>query len=309
MPEGGSILWATYYFRDEALAEALVRAHRRGVRLTLCIEGKPRTGSANEAVIRRLKSAIGDRLRVVHHPIPLHLHGKIYGFSHPRPVALLGSFNPSGNDPEDSAIIARIGDQDRGDNLLVEIADPVVVTSLFDWVRSLHRSPLALQWRMRAQPNDISGATCQLFLFPRPGGDVLTERLEALPERSTVRIAASHIRDRSVAKVLDKLAHRNVHVEVITGGAGRRSPRSMERELSEAGVSVRRLGDCAGAPMHCKFILAQSGGERWSAFGSYNLTKTSRWLNYETLLLSRDREVWAELDLHWKELAAACAAT
>src|SRR3954452_3199189 len=49
VPQGGSILWATYYFRDEALAEALVRAHRRGVILTLCIEGKPRKGSANEA--------------------------------------------------------------------------------------------------------------------------------------------------------------------------------------------------------------------------------------------------------------------
>jgi hypothetical protein len=246
---------------------------------------------------------------VVHHPIPLHLHGKIYGFSHPRPVVLLGSFNPSGNDPEDPAIIAKIGDQDRGHNLLVEIADPIVVTSLFAWVRSLHRHPLALQWRMRMRSNDTCGANSQLFLFPRPRSDVLTERLEALPEGSRVRIAASHIRDRSVAKVLEKLAHRNVHVEVITGGAGRRSPASIERELTEAGISICRLGDCAGSPMHCKFVLTQSGDERWSAFGSYNLTKTSRWLNYETLLLSRDLEIWAELDLHWKELAAACAAT
>src|SRR5689334_10457863 len=42
VPAGGEILWATYYFRDVALADALIRARERGVAVTLCIEAMPR---------------------------------------------------------------------------------------------------------------------------------------------------------------------------------------------------------------------------------------------------------------------------
>jgi hypothetical protein len=260
-------------------------------------------------VIDYLKSGIGDRLRVVRHVIPLHLHAKIYGFSHPRPVVLAGSFNPSGNVPENPAIIAEIGDQDRGHNLLVEVADEGIVTGLFDWVRALHRSPLALQWRMRTRAITARGRGAQALLFPRTGGDVLMTRFETLAPGSKLRIAASHLRDPLVAKSLRPLARRGVCVDLLTSDAGRRSPPTIERALVEAGVNVMRLGDTVASPMHCKFVLAQSGGERWSAFGSYNLTKTSRWLNYELLGLSSDIGLWDQLDRRWSELAAASSAT
>ena len=58
-----------------------------------------------------------------------HLHEKLYCFSHPRPVALIGSFNPSGDDPEEQPeIIDEIGDQDLGHNVLVAIYDPALVS-------------------------------------------------------------------------------------------------------------------------------------------------------------------------------------
>ena len=126
VPAGGEIAWATYYFRDQALAQALLQAGRRGVNLRLTLEANPRSAQANRSVIETLRSTGG--LRAVKHPWPDNLlwkkprlHLKLYYFSHPEPHVLLGTFNPSGNRPEDPQVIAEIGDQDRGHNHLVEI--------------------------------------------------------------------------------------------------------------------------------------------------------------------------------------------
>ena len=99
VPAGGSIDWITYYFRDEGLAHALIQAHRRGVSVRVWLDGGPLHKSVNDGVIGLLsgRGGIGEGLRVVRHWIPWHLHTKLYCFSHPRPVAFVGSFNPSGN--------------------------------------------------------------------------------------------------------------------------------------------------------------------------------------------------------------------
>ena len=47
-PPGSRIDWATYYFRDRALAEALMRASDRGVQVRLVMEGDPRRKGAND---------------------------------------------------------------------------------------------------------------------------------------------------------------------------------------------------------------------------------------------------------------------
>lgn len=54
VPAGGSIDWITYYFRDLRLAKALIQAHKRGVKITISLAGKPRTSDANDAVIAML---------------------------------------------------------------------------------------------------------------------------------------------------------------------------------------------------------------------------------------------------------------
>src|SRR5215212_9786316 len=138
VPIGGSIDWATYYFRDEQLAEALVRAHERGVAVRICLEGRPRQAHANDAVVRIL-TKIGPGLCVSRDPFTRYLHTKLYCFSHPQPAALVGSFNPSGNQPEDAAMVAHIGDHDRGHNLLVQLTNPSMVNALIAHVRGLGR--------------------------------------------------------------------------------------------------------------------------------------------------------------------------
>ena len=141
VPTGGEIFWATYYFRDEALAEGLVLAKKRGVKVRLALEAHPRNGGANRPVLEMLRYSgnLGSDCRAVRHVLPDNLlwkrprlHIKLYYFSHPEPHCLVGTFNPSGNEPEEPAIVAEIGDQDRGHNFMVEISDSRLVSPLRD---------------------------------------------------------------------------------------------------------------------------------------------------------------------------------
>ena len=286
VPPGGSVDWMTYYFRDVALAEALMRAHQRGVRVSVCIEGRPRHRGANDRVIAILRRGIADGLRVEKRLLGAsHLHTKLYAFSGPTPHALVGSFNPSGNEPDDAVVIADIGDQDRGHNLLVEIDDP--------------RMRQALTTR-----TDVELGDAQAFFFPRWGAHPLDKRVAGLGERSSLRIAASHIRDRRFARRLTELAKRGGKVEVLTHHTLRRTPEALVQYLRASGVTTYRYEHPDAPPMHAKFILAEDVGRRWSSFGSYNLTLTSRWLNQELLMFSDDPQLWEALDHRWREIMA-----
>ena len=97
-PPGSRIDWATYYFRDRALAAALIRASDRGVRVTLVLEPDPRRAGANDAVIAMLEAHGLNGGFHFYKPAPFddgHLHAKIYAFSEPD-IAWVGSFNPTG---------------------------------------------------------------------------------------------------------------------------------------------------------------------------------------------------------------------
>lgn len=301
VPAGGSIDWMTYYFRDEALASALVRAHDRGVRVRVCVEGHPRHRGANDRVIGILRSGIGEGLRVEKHLFGAsHLHTKLYCFSGPRPNALVGSFNPSGNEPEDPAVIADIGDQDRGQNLLVEVDVPQLIAGLVGRVVAVHSGAnpfLGLASRDRSTAG-------QAFFFPRRGGNPLDQRLAEVGTGSRLRIAASHLSDRRTAQLLVRIVERGGSVEVLTHHTRRRTPEPLVQFLRSSGVRTWRYEHTEELPMHAKFILAEQGERRWSAFGSYNLSRTSRWLNQELLMFSEDKKLWAALDRRWGEIMA-----
>ncbi|GAA4717549.1 phosphatidylserine/phosphatidylglycerophosphate/cardiolipin synthase family protein [Sphingomonas lutea] len=288
VPAGGTIDWMTYYFRDEALADALVAAKRRGVRVLVRLEGKPRHRGANDAVIARLRAGIGEGLKVETRLFGAsHLHTKLYAFGGDRPHVLVGSFNPSGNDPEDVAIIADIGDQDRGHNLLVEIDEPAQVQALLTHVRD---------------GTHLDGPNA--FSFPRGIASPLDRRIAALGRGAHLRIAASHLRDAGVARQLKRLAAKGARVEVLTHHTRRRTPDRLIAQLRRGSVHSLRYHHPEELPMHAKFILAEDGARRWSAFGSYNLTRTSRWLNQEVLIFSDDAALWGQLDARWASILA-----
>ena len=239
---GGSIDWATYYFRDERLADALVRAHRRGVNVRVCLEGRPRHPGANDTVIRRLRDpdcGIGGGLSIIQHALPLHLHLKLYCFSDPRPTALIGSFNPSGNDPDDAAVVNDIGDQDRGHNLLVEFADPDLVSALTAHIARLH-GPRRLLAPRHSRHAPIRTFDAEVFFTPFVTQNPLRDRLSTWRRD---RCFGSPHRTCAISTSLDHRAagREGRRVRLLTGDTKRRSPRRVTDYLAASGVEVFRF--------------------------------------------------------------------
>jgi len=305
VPPGGEILWATYYFRDLGLAEALVRARHRGVTVKLCIEASPKLKSANDAVRRRLASAdgLGQGIRPIWHFLPAHLHEKVYIFSHPFPVAFIGSFNPSGNNPEDPIVIREIGDQDRGHNYLAEIDDPLIVESLKRHVLSLYAGKLRMFERyIKSTNEDLTTDRFSIFYFPR--SDIsLASRLLSDRKYERVRIAVSHFRDRHLMRLLARLAREGTSVEVIAHDTLRRVPRWIETFAKAQGIAFVRYAHPLGLPMHSKFILLAGNGFQRVLFGSMNLTRTSLLLNHEILVAADDEpDIFDTFNARWEHM-------
>jgi phosphatidylserine/phosphatidylglycerophosphate/cardiolipin synthase-like enzyme len=53
--------------------------------------------------------------------------------------------------------------------------------------------------------------------------------------------------------------------------------------------------------MHNKFLLAEDAGSRWIAFGSYNWTTRSFWLNREICVISRDSDLFRAFEERWEK--------
>ena len=136
VPAGGTIDWVTYYFRDRRLAEQLLRAHRRNVNVRVTLEGNPHVPHANSAVVAMLSGTqgLGRGFRTVYLPprVPMpsrrmgnpNLHEKLYCFSHPKPVAFIGSVNGRRHaDSREVNSVDKIGDHNRAHNVLVGISD------------------------------------------------------------------------------------------------------------------------------------------------------------------------------------------
>ncbi len=310
VPTGGEILWVTYYFRDQALAEALVRAQRRGVSVKVVVEGRPRLKSANEGVTRLLeaKTGLGPAFRSLTHRLPnslmmlpSRLHEKLYFFSHPRPVAFVGSFNPSGNQPEDPDVIRQIGDQDQGHNGLVEISDPRIVQHLAAHARWLHQGTHSPLERLAPELNRTHHSeNLEVHFSPRKLNDVVIRLLQPLASGARLRAAVSHFDDRKILQTFTGLASKGVHIQVIAHDTLRRVPKRVERLLLKSHVDFRRYVHPRGFPMHNKFLLIESEGRKQVVFGSANLSLRSRLANHEIVIVSRENTLFHAFEERWE---------
>lgn len=320
VPAGGSIDWVTYYFRDVELASALIQARQRGVRVTVCLAGKPRVSDANDDVIAMLSApeGLGDRFRTVTLPgIPSprrrawrpQIHEKLYCFSHPKPVAFIGSFNPSGNQVEQrSDIIHEIGDQDQGHNMLIGFQDPLFIEQLVKHVRQLHQKPPGLLYRFSAHANHIiQGMDTTIHFLPSVGPHPVIHFLNQVGRGARVRIAASHIRTKRAVDVMVELVKRGATVEIIAEQTLRRVTSSVEQRLISAGIRFKR--NCNDFPMHLKFVLVEERHQNWSIFGSFNWTKPSFWLNHEIIAISNNAYIFNAFSDRWRMLANEKATT
>ena len=314
VPTGGSIDWVTYYFRDRPLARKLVEAAARGVKVTLVLEGKPRIVKANQQVISILsgEKGLGDGLRIIALPgVPSppgigwkpQLHEKIFCFSHPQPTALFGSFNPSGDFPEeDPAILWKIGNHNVAHNALVATRDAKMVDQLVGHIRSLHRDGSSLYYRFWGRSHSLDFGHTVLHFWPRIARHPVAMFLDGFGKGSRVRIAASHIRYSRSVNHLIALSRRGARVEVLSEFTNRRVPLKTEERLRAAGIKFERLGQLQNVPMHLKLVLAENEYGKWSVFGSFNWTLPSYLLNHEIAAISSDPYVFAEFDRRWNEL-------
>ena len=314
VPAGGAIDWVTYYFRDRRLAEALVRARRRGVAVGVAVDGRPRTSHANDEVAATLEAALGAELRRVLHPgvrLPgrpvrhPHLHEKLYCFSHPRPTAFVGSFNPSGDGiDDDPEMLEEIRDQDAGHNLLVELAAPAVAEALAAHareIRSMHHGLLE-RFSPRRQ-RSVTAPNLRIDFWPRAFRNPVLVLLRGVAPGASVRIAASHLKGGTMHRALARLARHGTSVTILTEETRRRVPDAVFRALSALSVSIERVRHPDGFPMHDKFMLIESGSERVVVFGSFNWTERSFRLNHEISVVCRDPSVFAAFSDRWKALA------
>ncbi len=306
VPAGGKIDWSTYYFRDRALAEALVAAQARGVAVTVHLEAVPRRASVNREVIAMLKAGLGSGLRL-HAPaaralrkLHPHLHSKIYCFSHPLPTVLVGSFNPSGDVPEDADVIAEIGDQDRGHNMLVESRDPALVTALCHHVLGMGRA--WLRWRPD-QNRIVRTADADAWFYPRLRTAVIDRHLAGLGTGTTISGAISHMKSGFLANALIGAARRGATVRLLVHDTERRVPTATIAQLGQAGIAIARYVHPEGLPMHAKFLLVDDGQDKAAYFGSFNYNPRSRYLNHEILLASRHPEIWSALYRRFVEIS------
>jgi len=317
VPPGGAIDWVTYYFRDQRLAKELLRAQRRGVKVNVTVEKTPRTAHANETVFKILSglNGLGSGFRALSFrqaPRPFggiwkpHLHEKLYCFSHPRPMAFVGSFNPSGDGPDDDpAIIREISDQDRGHNVLVGLSDPLLVERLVEHARWIHRAKCTMLHRFTAVANrPVKGENTTIYFWPRVRPHPAVQFLLRLGAGARIRIVASHIKGTPVVKSIIRLAQNGAIVEILAEPTLRRVPVAAEQRLTQAGIPFRRITHPERLPMHNKFVLAEKSGQRWVIFGSFNLTMRSYWLNYEIGAISTNDQLIDAFAERWENLAA-----
>jgi phosphatidylserine/phosphatidylglycerophosphate/cardiolipin synthase-like enzyme len=288
VPSGGAIDWVTYYFRDRGLAAELLRARQRGVNVTVTLEDRPRTP----------------------HPTfngkswKPHLHAKLYCFSHPQPTAYIGSFNPSGDDPEAAPdIIREIGNQDRGHNVLVGISDPALASGLTANARHNYRQPHGMFYRFSPVANrTLKGKDTEVFFWPRTSAHPVKKFLIRIAPGAHVRVAASHIKGKSMARALIKLARLGARIEILADSTNRRVPVEIESMFIKAGIPFRRVTHKEGLPMHSKFVLVEKNNQRWVIFGSFNWTTRSYWLNHEIGAISTDRQLFDAFAERWEAM-------
>ncbi len=308
VPPGGRISWATYYLRDRRLAEALIAASDRGVAVRLAVEGAPRNRLVNARVLETLSAhRLNGGLHVhLGKKAPVgkkaYLHSKIYAFSHPVPSVLVGSFNPSGDDPEDPEILADIGDQDRGHNLLVEFRDAKLVRGLERRVRAVGR-PLA-----RFCPGQnfaLSSGSTRMWCYPRLHNVRLERELDLLARGDRLDGAISHLKPDRLSERIAAAARRGAEVRLIVHDTERRVPQESVQEIEQAGGRVTRYEHPEGLPLHCKFLLVERGGSGRAAwFGSFNFNKRSRLYNHELLVRSAHPDIVNGLAERFEQIAA-----
>jgi hypothetical protein len=236
------------------------------------------------------------------------MHAKIYAFSHPD-VAWVGSFNPSGDEPEDAGVTAEVGDQDRGHNLLLGIERPRLTRAL-----RRHVGMLGRWWPLHSKiaPGlnlPVSDAGTRLYFYPRLWPHPAEREIAWIGAGDRLRGAISHLKEGRLTDEIRQAVARGAAVDLLVHDTERRVPSELVQDLSSAGVSIVRVRHPEDLPMHAKFLLIERGGSISAWLGSHNFNAKSEKKNAELLLKTSDASVIPALSRRFDEIAAMARST
>lgn len=307
---GGEIFWVTYYFRDLVLAHKLIEAVKRGVKVSLVLEARPRLKNANDEVYNLLKSS-DVNVKYVKHPTPHKrlfkgmpkIHEKIYYFRDKNEAfAFIGSFNPSGRENDDPEIIELIGDQDRGHNFLVEITDTNLLNAIYEHCKYMKNINHGILENFKRQRPEITTHNTTLYFFPHAGVKRIKDFFNCAESGDKIFIAASHITLFNVFYNSLNLKKENIKIEIISHNTRRRFPKFVQKELEKNSIKSLRYEHPNNYPMHNKFIIIEKQDETLVGFGSLNLTHRSLYESHEIFAVTNDKNLAAAFKKRWQEI-------
>ena len=307
---GGEIFWITYYFRDFFLASKLIEAAKRGVKVSLVLEARPRLKNANDEVYNLLKNS-NIEIKYIKHFTPHKsffkgmpkIHEKIYYFMDGSEAsALVGSFNPSGRESDSPEIIKLIGDQDRGHNFLVEITDSNLLNAIYEHCLYMKNVNHGIFENFKRQRSEITIHNTTLHFFPPAQIKCIKDFLNCAKNKDKVYICASHIFLFDIFDILFKLKKANIEIEIISHNTKRRFPKSIQEKFEKISIKTLRYNHPQNYPMHNKFIIIEKKDETLVGFGSLNLTYRSLYESHEIFAVTSDNNLAAAFKKRWQEM-------
>lgn len=318
-PAGARIQIAHFVMSGAAgteFADELIKAHQRGVKVQVILDGDTRGG----AVAARLASGLGtDRsaaswLHVCTGPMSggtaacigdKGQHNKFYLFSrtgHASDVVVQSSAN-----------LTDLNSTTYWNNAVVLPGNKRLHQAYESYFKDLAAERKNLDY-YRVVNTGSAGGSVRAHFFPKAGGDPIVEHLGKVSCRgggTTVRVGMSEWDAYRIAipERLRDLAAQGCTVKVVYGIMADEVKQVL---LSEPRVELRALGTGGALPgrVHSKYLLIEGSydGERharWVLTGSHNYNLTSLRRNDETLLRLNNKTVYQQYVANFDTMRAA----
>lgn len=235
-----------------------------------------------------------------------HMHSKLYYFSHPRPHALVGSYNPTTDTQAiDAQLIKKIGDHTISHNVLVNIDNNKILTAILKYFRRIDSKHYRRWPRFCSSDNRIfRDSTWSVNFLPRLVTHPVNLLLKQNDNNAKILCAISHLKGPNIIKPLIKASERGKQIELILDSTQRRVPKKLLDQLELHNIKYKQLNSDQHCLMHNKFIIYKSNETHCVLFGSFNWSIRSWWLNHEIIVTTQDRNIISSFENRWQEMLA-----
>ncbi|MBN0046750.1 phosphatidylserine/phosphatidylglycerophosphate/cardiolipin synthase family protein [Streptomyces actuosus] len=294
--QGGRLIRASLYaLKDQDYADALIRAHRRGVNIRVVLDH----AYADSAAVRSLETELGTDRSVsswVHvcgtagaciatggtNPIN---HNKFFTFSRIGDVGVAEDVVIQTSANQTSLNVAKYWN-----NAYTVVGNTALYTAYVDYFNDL-----AAEKRTDDYYTSAKVGTEKYYFFPQSTGDVVVDILRNVSctgnstvgtptHKSVVRVAAFALHRDSVARALADLADEGCSVQIVYADS------NDEATLKgHANLSLKKLDTADGYLVHSKYFTVEGNyaghpDTKWTFTGSHNLDVSSLRDNDEALL-------------------------